>query len=180
MVFQDLALWPNLTVLGNVLLGLSSSPLTRSERNARAREALSLCGIGHLGERRPGQVSGGEQQRVALARAVASHPAFLFLDEPFSGLDHVTKAEIVEEISKLTRAQGITVVLVTHDPWDAVDLCRRGIVLEGGSIAEQGEWGEILGTPRSRFLEYFKAQLEARRAPLPLLRYQPPAEQGPQ
>ncbi len=159
MVFQDLALWPNLTVLGNVLLGLSSSPLTKLQRSARAQEALSLCAIDRLERRKPSQISGGEQQRVALARAVASRPAFLLLDEPFSGLDPVTKEQIIDEILRLTRAQGITVILVTHEPLDALALCRNGIVIEGGRVTESGPWVDLLRAPRSRLLEVFKERL---------------------
>jgi ABC-type Fe3+/spermidine/putrescine transport system ATPase subunit len=167
MVFQDLALWPNLTVSGNVLLGLSRLAMTRQQRRARAQEALSLCGIEHLHGCKPSQISGGEQQRAALARAVASQPAFLLFDEPFSGLDLVTKAQVIESISRLTRTQGITLVLVTHEPSDALDLCERGIVLEEGSIAEAGHWADLLREPRSRLLEVFKERLETvpQRAP---------------
>ena len=156
MVFQDLALWPNLTVLGNVLLGLSGSPLSGARRRALAQEALVLCDIGRLGGRKPAAISGGEQQRVALARAVATRPRFLFLDEPFSGLDPVTKAEVVEEVSKLTRSQGTSVILVTHEPLDALALCGKGVLLEDGCIVDAGPWAELLRAPRSRFLEAFK------------------------
>ena len=161
MVFQDLALWPNLTCLGNVLLGLSGLPLSRSQRKVRAQEALSLCAIGHLARRKPSQVSGGEQQRVALARAVAARPKFLFLDEPFSGLDPVTKAQVVEEISRLSRTHEISRILVTHEPLDALALCGKGTVLEDGCILETGPWLELLRTPRSRLLGVFKEQLGA-------------------
>ncbi|MBI4605575.1 MAG: ATP-binding cassette domain-containing protein [Planctomycetes bacterium] len=159
MVFQDLALWPNLTVVGNVLLGLSGLPLSRAQRKVHALEALALCAIEHLGSRKLSQISGGEQQRVALARAVARRPTFLLLDEPFSGLDPVTKAQVVEEISRLTRTEGITVILVTHEPLDALALCGKGIVLEDGCIVEAGPWVELLRTPRSRLLEVFKERL---------------------
>ncbi len=159
VVFQDLALWPNLTVVGNVLLGLSGLPFSGAQRKVRALEALALCAIDHLEGRRLSQISGGEQQRVALARAVATRPTFLLLDEPFSGLDPVTKAQVVEEISRLRRAEGITVVLVTHEPLDALALCGKGIVLEDGGIVEAGPWVELLRTPRSRLLEVFKERL---------------------
>jgi iron(III) transport system ATP-binding protein len=159
LVFQDLALWPNLTVLGNVRLGLSGASLSRRERELRALETLSRCGIDHLRGRKLAQISGGEQQRVALARAVATRPAFLLLDEPFSGLDPVTRAQVIEEVARLTRTEGIGAVLVTHEPLDALALCGRGVVLEEGIVLEAGPWAELLRAPRSRLLEAFKERL---------------------
>jgi ABC-type Fe3+/spermidine/putrescine transport system ATPase subunit len=157
MVFQDLALWPNLTVLGNVHLGLSGLRLSRHETRSRALEALGQCAIQHLERRKPSQISGGEQQRVALARAIATSPAFLLLDEPFSGLDPVTKAQVAEVIAQAAR--GNTLVLVTHEPLDAVELCGKGVVLEEGCILEAGPWAELLRAPRSRLLGVFKERL---------------------
>jgi ABC-type Fe3+/spermidine/putrescine transport system ATPase subunit len=159
MVFQDLALWPNLTVLGNVLLGLSGLRLSRHEARSRALEALDLGAIQHLQRRKPSQISGGEQQRVALARAIATRPAFLLLDEPFSGLDSVTKAQVVDAIAQLARSGGNTLVLVTHEPLDALNLCGKGIVLEEGCILEEGPWPELLRAPRSRLLGIFRERL---------------------
>src|SRR5207302_7829754 len=119
LVFQDLALWPNLSVLDNVLLGLAGTRLTRSEARACTREALALCGIAALAARRPGRISGGQQQRVALARALAPRPRFLLLDEPFAGLDLVTRARLLREIAALAVERGVTLLLVTHDPLEA-------------------------------------------------------------
>ncbi|MGD9853785.1 MAG: ABC transporter ATP-binding protein, partial [Planctomycetaceae bacterium] len=102
MVFQDLALWPNLTVRQNVALGLSGSHLSRQDSTRRINEAIELCGIAELANRRPGQLSGGQQQRAALARAMAVRPAFLLLDEPFSGIDLAIKAKLLDEIRALT------------------------------------------------------------------------------
>src|SRR5437762_4647096 len=119
MVFQDLALWPNLSVLSNIKLGLAGKKLSKQESHRRAIEALSLCQIEALADRRPGALSGGQQQRAALARALASTPRYLFLDEPFSGLDLVTKATLLRDIGALVDAQKITLVLVTHEPMEA-------------------------------------------------------------
>jgi ABC-type sugar transport system ATPase subunit len=156
MVFQDLALWPNLSVRDNILLGLSGAGLIRQEAKTRAREALALCAIESLAERKPGTISGGEQQRAALARAIAGRPSYLLLDEPFSGLDLITKTKLLEEISALAVEQKITVLLVTHDPLEAMTLCRSALVLDNGRIAERGRWTNLLRTPQSPMLRIFR------------------------
>jgi ABC-type Fe3+/spermidine/putrescine transport system ATPase subunit len=122
MVFQDLALWPNLTAMGNVELGLASASLTRHERRDRAREALALCRVEELTERKPAQLSGGQQQRVALARALALRPRLLLLDEPFTGLDDTLKAQLILDIRALASQHHITVLAVTHDREEAIGL----------------------------------------------------------
>ncbi len=160
LVFQDLALWPNLSVRDNVLLGLAGLGLARSEARARAEEALTLCGIEELAGRRPGRISGGQQQRVALARAIAVRPAFLLLDEPFAGLDLVLKARLLEEIAGLATRQSLTLLLVTHDPSDALTLCRFAIVLDEGRVAEAGCLADLLRAPRSELLRVFREHLQ--------------------
>lgn len=147
MVFQDLALWPNLSVLENVLLGLASERLPRMEAVRRAEEALSLCRIEHLAARKPDKISGGEQQRVALARALARQPRFLFLDEPFSGLDLVTKTTLLKDIARLVEEKHITLVVVSHDPMEATRLCHSAVVLNEGLIEEKGELSALLHEP---------------------------------
>lgn len=156
MVFQDLALWPNLSVLDNVLLGLSGSGLSRRDCEERAREALALCAIETLADRLPGTISGGEQQRAALARAIAVRPAFLLLDEPFSGLDLVIKIKLLEDISRLARECGMTILLVTHDPLEAKALCNLLIVLNHGTIEEKGGLNELLRTSQSELIKVFR------------------------
>ena len=136
MVFQDLGLWPNLSILANVKLGLSGLKLSKPEIHRRAIEALALCKIEGISERRPGAVSGGQQQRAALARALAVAPRCLFLDEPFSGLDLVTKAPLLTDISSLVDARKVTLVLVTHDPLEATSLCQSAVLLDQGRIVE--------------------------------------------
>mgnify|MGYP001296968491 CR=1 FL=1 len=141
MVFQDLALWPNLTALDNVRLGQTT------ERDAR--DALALCGIEALARRRPGELSGGQQQRVALARAIAAEPSFLFLDEPFAGLDWTTKSALLDMISGLARDRRLTILLVSHDPAEVLALVSDLVVLEGGRISEAGPLADVLDAPRT-------------------------------
>jgi iron(III) transport system ATP-binding protein len=159
MVFQDLALWPNLTVLDNVLLGLASQRLTRQEARRRADEALSVCKIEHLATRKPGNISGGQQQRVALARALASRPRFLFLDEPFSGLDLVTKMALLKDIGQLSAERQITSVLVSHDPIEATRLCNTAVLLNQGVVEDEGKFDKLLRQPKSEILRVFKTSL---------------------
>jgi ABC-type Fe3+/spermidine/putrescine transport system ATPase subunit len=122
MVFQDLALWPNLNALANVELGLASAALTRQEKQTRAAESLALCHISDLSRRRPAQLSGGQQQRVALARALAVRPRLLLLDEPFTGLDDTLKWQLVAEVRSLASRHGITIIAATHDLSEAAAL----------------------------------------------------------
>jgi ABC-type Fe3+/spermidine/putrescine transport system ATPase subunit len=158
MVFQDLALWPNLSVIDNVLLGLSGMGLTKREAKTRAGEALARCTIAPLAHRQPGTLSGGEQQRVALARAIAVQPTYLLLDEPFAGLDVITKTTLLEEIAALAGEQNLTIVLATHDPMEATTLCRSALVLENGHVEETGTWTDLLDNPRSAVLKVFRSR----------------------
>jgi ABC-type Fe3+/spermidine/putrescine transport system ATPase subunit len=159
MVFQDLALWPNLTVRGNVELGLVAKKLARRERTQRAQTALDVCRIAELGERYPSELSGGQQQRVALARALAVQPQLLLLDEPFSGLDLATKAHLYAAIRQLCADLELTLVMVTHDPLEAAALCAHAAVLERGRVVEIGELEALLREPTSETLRTFVAQL---------------------
>jgi ABC-type Fe3+/spermidine/putrescine transport system ATPase subunit len=156
LVFQDLALWPNLSAHANVMMGLSGLALSRPDALARAHEALSLCGIEDLADRKPGAMSGGQQQRVALARAVAVRPAFLLMDEPYAGLDLVLKSRLLPEVQELAALQDMTVILVTHDPLEAMSMCHSAVVLDEGSIVEAGPLTDLLGAPRSDLLRVFQ------------------------
>jgi iron(III) transport system ATP-binding protein len=169
MVFRDLALWPNLSVMDNVLLGLSGAGLAKKEARTRAHEAVAWCGIESLADRKPGNISGGQQQRVALARAFAVQPSFLLLDEPFSGLDLVTKTKLLEEIAALAVAQKLTIVLVTHDPMEATTLCRSALVLENGHVGEAGTLEDLLHAPRSEMLRVFRSHQWRAESPLGLV-----------
>lgn len=159
MVFQDLALWPNLTALGNVMLGMAQRKLTRPDRRAKAVSSLAACGIEKLASRKPSEVSVGQQQRIALARALAVRPKLLLLDEPFSGLDLIAKSELFEEIRTHCREFGITLLLVTHDPLEATELCTHALTIEDGRLIEQGTFRALLCNPVSRILQSFVQQL---------------------
>src|SRR5208283_5269964 len=153
----------------NVMMGLSGLALPRSEALARTLEALSLCGIEELADRKPGAMSGGQQQRVALARAVAVRPAFLLMDEPYAGLDLVLKSRLLPEVRKLAAWQNMTVILVTHDPLEAMSLCRSAVVLDQGSIVEAGPLTDLLDAPRSELLRTFHDEYSRHEPDMPLL-----------
>lgn len=156
MVFQDLALWPNLSAAENVVLGLSGGGLSKRDARTRGQEALAACGIASLADRKPGELSGGQQQRVALARAVAPRPAFLLLDEPFQGLDLVTKGRLLDHIRWLAQEQGFMIVLVTHDPMELMGFCRSAVVLHEGRVEEAGVLADLLRDPQSEILKAFR------------------------
>ena len=141
-VFQDLALWPHLTVGQNLDFVLGSVRVPRPQRPPRAQQALSLVRIGHLAGRFPHQLSGGEQQRAALARALVGLPRVLLLDEPFSSLDPELRATLRAELRQLQRELQVTMVYVTHDREDAAALADRVVAMRAGRVTS------ITETPR--------------------------------
>ena len=133
-VFQSFQLLPGLTALENVMLPLELAE--RANAAAVARSHLERVGLGERTRHRPAQLSGGEQQRVALARAFAVAPRILLADEPTGNLDAHTGAQIIELLFELNRAQGATLIVVTHDPALAA-LCQRQLRLDGGRLVER-------------------------------------------
>jgi ABC-type Fe3+/spermidine/putrescine transport system ATPase subunit len=134
VVFQDLGLWPNLTVWANVMLGLSACKLSRADKRERASQALQLCHLMELARRRPCALSGGEQRRVALARALAVQPQLLLLDEPCNGLDLGLRHAFLRQVVELSEEMGTAVILVSHNLGDA-QVIRGGIaVLENARL----------------------------------------------
>lgn len=133
-VFQDLALWPHLTVRGNLQFVLDALRVPRDQRDRRVQEALELVRIDGFAGRYPHQLSGGEQQRVALARALVGSPRLLLLDEPLSSLDAALRAAMRRELARLQRALALTTVYVTHDPEDATVLADRVIEMRAGRV----------------------------------------------
>ena len=133
-VFQDLALWPHLTVRQHLEFVLDSMNLSRAERSTRADAALALVRVESLATRFPHQLSGGEQQRVALARAIVGEPRLLLLDEPLSSLDPELRTELRAELRRLQSTLGLTTVYVTHDREDAAVLADVVIGMRSGRI----------------------------------------------
>jgi ABC-type sulfate/molybdate transport systems ATPase subunit len=152
MLFQDLALWPNLTAAGNVALGLAGPGLSREATRTRIDSVLAKCGIQDLANRPIATLSGGQQQRVALARALSVEPRLLLLDEPFGGLDLVTRESVIHEVAKLRSELGFAMILVTHDPAEAGVLCDSLAVLEAGRLVDACSLDEFATTPRSSTL----------------------------
>lgn len=145
LVFQNLALFPHMTALGNV--EFATNGLSRTERRRRALELMERLRIKHTAERRPGEVSGGEAQRVALARALASRPRMLLLDEPLSAIDEATRQDIIDDLKMINRDLRLPVIYVTHNRDEAVMLGDYLIVYEQGRVVAAGEPLEIFGAP---------------------------------
>ena len=146
-VFQDYALFPHLTVLGNVALAMGH--IEHSQRVARALGVLDRVGIASLANRTPRQLSGGERQRVAIARALARDPGVLLLDEPFSAVDRPTRLKLKAEVQALASTVNIPVVLVTHDIDEAAALASRLIIIDGGTTIAEGTPAGLFANPPS-------------------------------
>ena len=125
MVFQDLALWPHMTVQQNLMFGLNARGVQKREAEARVQEMLHRVGLERRAEARPHQLSGGEQQRVALARALVSRPSILLMDEPLSSLDDERKRTIASDLLRLQSQLGFTLIYVTHDQIETDLLASR-------------------------------------------------------
>ena len=147
MVFQDLALWPHLSVAGNLELGLKARRVPRAERRRRVRRMLDLVELGDLASRRPGELSGGQQQRVALARALVLEPRALLMDEPLSSLDPGLNRRLRAEILALQERLGFTLVYVTHDRGEAAALATRIVLMDHGRIVREVAPDELTAGP---------------------------------
>jgi iron(III) transport system ATP-binding protein len=153
MVFQDHALFPHLSVAGNVAFGLGK--LEKSERARRIRQLLELTGLTGLDERYPHELSGGQQQRVALARALAPEPSVLLMDEPFSNLDTRLRRRMGEEIRGMLKARGTTTLLVTHDQQEAFALADRVGLLKDGRMLQWDSPYQLYHRPATRYVAAF-------------------------
>ena len=155
MVWQSLALFPYLSVRGNVEFGLKMRRMPSRERRARALKWLEQVGIADYANRNIAQLSGGEQQRVALARALVTEPRILLLDEPLSALDAHLRVRMQAEISELQRRLGITFVYVTHNQSEAFAMASRVVIMDEGRIQQIGAPREVYRAPANRFVAEF-------------------------
>lgn len=138
MVFQDLALWPHMTVQQNLMFGLDARGVPKREANVRVRELLERVGLDHRIDAKPHQLSGGEQQRVALARALVTQPSILLMDEPLSSLDDERKSAIASNLLGLQNQFGFTLMYVTHDRSEADMLASKVCQMRNGQVEYSG------------------------------------------
>src|SRR5215467_776281 len=155
MVFQNYAVFPNLTVAGNVAYGLKARQVAAAEIAARVNEALRLVQLGGLGERWPHQLSGGQLQRVAIARALVIRPQVLLFDEPLSNLYARLRVSMRSEIRELQKSLGITAIYVTHDQEEAMSVSDRIALMNAGKLEQVGVPVEIYRHPLTRFAAEF-------------------------
>jgi len=154
-VFQNYALFPHLTVVGNIRFGLERKKVAKHQMGDLIDEALDLVRLQGMADRYPHQLSGGQQQRVALARALILRPEVLLLDEPLGALDLKLRKEMQLELKTLQEKIGITFIYVTHDQEEALTMSDRIAVIEQGVLAQAGTPEEIYEFPRTRFVADF-------------------------
>ncbi len=155
MMFQSYALFPHMTVAGNVGFGLKQDGLPKAEITDRVAAVLELVQLGPLAGRKPHQLSGGQRQRVALARSLVKRPKVLLLDEPLGALDRKLREQTQFELVNIQEETGVTFIVVTHDQEEAMTLASRIAVMDQGQLAQVGEPAEIYESPNSRFIADF-------------------------
>jgi ABC-type Fe3+/spermidine/putrescine transport system ATPase subunit len=154
-VFQNYALFPHMTVAGNIGYGLTIRRRPRAEIRSRVDGMLDLVGLSDFAGRFPGQLSGGQQQRVAIARALVLEPSVLLLDEPFNALDAQLRLSMQIELRKLIERVGITSIFVTHDQMEAMTLSDAVAVMRAGRIEQVGRPLDIYDRPASAYVANF-------------------------
>ena len=159
-MFQDLALWPHLTVYGNLTFGLEAGRLPRAERDARIHGMLGRVSLSGKENRRPGDLSRGERQRVAIARALVLEPQAVLLDEPLSDLDVVLRRDLLSFLRELLKERGVPALYVTHDPREAIAVADRAAILDDGRVIQSGTLDEICACPLDGFVRRLVEELD--------------------
>jgi len=152
MIFQDFALFPHLSVEGNIAFGVNGSA---SEKQQRVKELLKLVSLPHLAKKMPHQISGGEQQRIAVARALAPRPRLILMDEPFSNLDYQLRQQLRRDIRKILKHEGVATILVTHDQVEAISFSDRVLLMHDGKLVQSGTPEEIYQQPQTLWASSF-------------------------
>jgi spermidine/putrescine transport system ATP-binding protein len=155
MVFQDLVLFPHMTVAENVAYGLKQAGMPAADRTSRVEDTLALVEMSQFADRDPTELSGGQQQRVALARALATEPDVLLLDEPLSSLDRALRAEMEAEFRRIQRDAATSFLYVTHDQTSAMSMADRIAVMRDGQIRDIGAPDRLYERPQTRFVADF-------------------------
>jgi multiple sugar transport system ATP-binding protein len=155
MVFQSYALYPNMTVAGNIGFGMEIRGVPANEREKAIRDVAEMLQIGHLLNRKPSQLSGGQRQRVAMGRALVRRPQVFLFDEPLSNLDAKLRVDMRTEIKRLHHSMKRTIVYVTHDQIEAMTLATKIAVLKDGVLQQAGTPSEIYNRPANMFVADF-------------------------
>jgi glycine betaine/proline transport system ATP-binding protein len=155
MVFQHFGLLPHRTLVDNVAFGLELQGCGKAERRAKAESTLELVGLGGMGAYKPHQLSGGQQQRVGLARALATNPAIMLFDEPFSALDPLIRRDMQDEVVRLRREVNKTMVFITHDLSEALRLGDRIAIMRDGRFVQVGTPQEVVTEPADDYVRNF-------------------------
>ena len=155
MVFQSYALYPNMTVAGNIAFGMEIRGVPKDERDKAIKQVADILQIGHLLDRKPSQLSGGQRQRVAMGRALVRNPQVFLFDEPLSNLDAKLRVDMRTEIKRLHQRMKTTIVYVTHDQIEAMTLASKIAVLKDGILQQFGTPAEIYNSPANMFVADF-------------------------
>ncbi|MGB4426726.1 MAG: ABC transporter ATP-binding protein [Limnochordia bacterium] len=165
MVFQEYALYPNMTVRGNMAFALENRKFPKDQIEKKVNEIAAMLGIEALLDRKPSQLSGGQRQRVALGRALVRDPSIFLLDEPLGNLDAKLREQVRFELKRIQRRLGVTTIYVTHDQTEAMTLADKIVLMQDGKVIQEGTPSELyrrpqntfvagfVGTPRINFLE---------------------------
>ena len=165
-VFQHFALFPHRNVLQNVAFGLKMRGVDKKAREKQAGDAIDMVGLGTMKQRKPRELSSGQQQRVALARVLVTRPKAILLDEPFGDLDRLLQLRMRVELRSLQRDLGITFIHVTHNQEEALSMSDRIVVMEGGRIQQVGTPTDLSRHPKNVFVARFMGDNNTIRGPV--------------